>query len=546
MNQVHFIQRLQEQQPQTILILPFEDTTVEPLLRKQFPRSIFTVLTKKDLAGVPPVQLVRLLLKKRYDLAIASLYESAVRRSESSLQILLCVTRTHARFLRTEDNSYTSFSRQYIIYRTLPQFLAAGILGIAAAVLLFTFSFFSILCEIFPKQPSYNNQNKTILFLRTDLSGALAAGGSVSHVKGMIRAFQRAGYRVIYIADARIDALPSQVMQIVVRPMQFFDVFDEFQLIAYNFQLLRHTKKWMREYYPAFLYQRHSIFSIVGGIMARRMQIPCVLEVNASEVWVKAHWSRLFFIHLAKRCEAVALKLADKVAVISDGVREQLGPYGLPAEQLIYNPNGVDTDEFHPLISGDKIRTKYNLNDAIVVGFIGTFTRWHGVETLFEAAVQIVKHDSNIFFLLIGDGDLRSSLQHRTKELGISDRLLFTGIVRHTEAPAYLAACDILVSPHLGFEGKEKFFGSPTKLFEYMAMGKAIIASNLEQIGEIIHDGINGLLVQPGNAEELAEKIVQLSHEQTLRIRLGQNARKMVAEKYTWDKNVERIMNALL
>ncbi len=546
MDEAHFIQFLQQYQPQRILILPFEDKSVEPLLREEFPHSTFTVLTKQNLAGIPPTRLLFRLLAERYDVVVASLYESAVHRSESSLQIVLSVIRTRSRFLRSQNNVYIPFSKWYLTYRAITRFIPAFFWGILSTLSLYILTVCAFLCEKLPKQQFPKQQNKTVMFLRPDLAGQLQAGGSVSHVKGMISAFRKAGYRVIYIADAPLEALPSQVIQIIVQPFLFLDVFDEFQLMAYNFQLLWRAKKWFLEYRPSLLYQRHSIFSIAGGIIARRAKIPIILEANDSEVWVKTHWSRLFFINLATRCEASALKLADKVAVISEGVHEQLEPYRLPSEKIIYNPNGVDTDEFHPLINGDKIRARFNLNNAIVVGFIGTFARWHGVETLFEAAAQVVQRDRNIFFLLIGDGDLRSSLQYRTKKLGIDDRLIFTGIVQHSEAPAYLAACDVLVSPHLGFEGNEKFFGSPTKLFEYMAMGKAIIASNLEQLGKIIQDGVNGLLVQPGNAEELSKNILRLSHDPTLRKLLGQNVRKAAVEKYTWNKNVERIINALL
>jgi glycosyltransferase involved in cell wall biosynthesis len=122
---------------------------------------------------------------------------------------------------------------------------------------------------------------------------------------------------------------------------------------------------------------------------------------------------------------------------------------------------------------------------------------------------------------------------------------LFTGIIPHSDAPKYLAACDILVSPHLGFESKGKFFGSPTKLFEYMAMGKAIVASRLEQIGEIIIDGVNGLLHTPGSAEELAEKILLLTRDASLRKRLGSKAHADVTAQYTWDINIQRILNSL-
>ncbi|MCX8011348.1 MAG: glycosyltransferase family 4 protein, partial [Ignavibacteria bacterium] len=137
------------------------------------------------------------------------------------------------------------------------------------------------------------------------------------------------------------------------------------------------------------------------------------------------------------------------------------------------------------------------------------------------------------------------NLVSRTKELGLEQKIIFTGIVPHSEAPQYLSACDILVSPHLGFETNQRFFGSPTKLFEYMAMGKAIVASDLEQIGKVIIDGINGLKVNPGNVDELAEKILSLAGDKTLQKKLGENARNDVIKNYTWEMNAKRVLNKM-
>jgi glycosyltransferase involved in cell wall biosynthesis len=146
---------------------------------------------------------------------------------------------------------------------------------------------------------------------------------------------------------------------------------------------------------------------------------------------------------------------------------------------------------------------------------------------------------------MIGDGALRLELQNKARDAGIGEYFVFTGLISHSEAPPHLAACDILVSPHLGFADGTKFFGSPTKLFEYMAMGKPIIASNLEQIGKIIVDGVNGLWMTPGNAAELAGKIAILAADRKLRKQLGEAARIDCAEKYTWEANVKKVVEEL-
>ena len=118
----------------------------------------------------------------------------------------------------------------------------------------------------------------------------------------------------------------------------------------------------------------------------------------------------------------------------------------------------------------------------------------------------------------------------------------FTGIVSYQEIPQYLAACDILVSPHVPNPDGTPFFGSPTKLFEYMAMGKGIVASNLAQIGEVLEHQKTAWLVKPGDVKDLADGILRLAQDKKLREELGKNARQKAIKNYTWEENVKRLI----
>jgi glycosyltransferase involved in cell wall biosynthesis len=110
--------------------------------------------------------------------------------------------------------------------------------------------------------------------------------------------------------------------------------------------------------------------------------------------------------------------------------------------------------------------------------------------------------------------------------------------------PALLDACDILVSPHIPLADGSDFFGSPTKLFEYMAMGKGIVASRLGQIGDVLVDEETALLVEPGDPNQLAEAIVRLANSKELSQRLGGNARRVAVEKFTWGHNARRVLDS--
>jgi len=125
----------------------------------------------------------------------------------------------------------------------------------------------------------------------------------------------------------------------------------------------------------------------------------------------------------------------------------------------------------------------------------------------------------------------------------VGEHVILAGTVPQKDTPEYLAACDILVSPHVPNPDDSPFFGSPTKLFEYMAMGKPIVASALGQIAEVLEDGRTAILVKPGNVCELAEAIIKLIRNHGIGETLGRNARKVACERHTWTAHVQKIID---
>jgi glycosyltransferase involved in cell wall biosynthesis len=244
---------------------------------------------------------------------------------------------------------------------------------------------------------------------------------------------------------------------------------------------------------------------------------------------------------------------------------------GVPAARIVVHPNGVDPDLFDSeRISPARrlqIRQRYGIAaDATVCGFIGSFGKWHGVTVLAEAIRQLVTErekwlrERRVHFLLIGDGllmpDVRRILDDRTRPYAT-----LTGLVNQDEAPDYLACADVLVSPHIPNEDGSPFFGSPTKLFEYMAVAKGIVASDLEQIGEILRNSYRAddlparpcppdedklaVLAKPGDRSQLIDGLRFLVEHPEYRQALGRNARREVVGRYTWDRNVAAVLERL-
>ncbi len=532
------IETINQLKPKKILLIAFEDSQVIRILNESFKGEIRT-LTKSDFVSSGVIAISKKVRDSYYDLAVISNLNSQLNRNKTSLKLLALLTKSKHQIILFDESHSVKKNKLTLLLDLIPK-LFTGIF-ISIYVLLKAVIFFYLIYLLFWKRENFfYSNNKTILFLRTDLAGKVIAGGSFTHIKGFLTGAKQLGFKSIYVSDY---PLIDYDFSIFLKPNQFLEFFDELQLIDYHFRLIRCLKKLLDKNSIGLIYQRHSIFNASGVILSKKIGVPIILEVNNSEVWAKKNWSRLVFEKLATQIEKFALQNADLLSVVSEVTKEQIKKYDIEDSKIVVNPNGVDPEKFSPAVEGVRIRKKFNLDENFIVGFIGTFTRWHGVETLFEAAIKVHQKNSDIKFLLIGDGNLKPDLELKTYQLNLQGTIYFTGIIPHSEAPEYLAACDVLVSPHLGFESGERFFGSPTKLFEYMAMGKPIIASDLEQIGKIIIDEFNGLKFKPGDSDELASKIIRLYNEKELRLKLGNNARETILQNYTWKHNAYRVLS---
>jgi glycosyltransferase involved in cell wall biosynthesis len=292
------------------------------------------------------------------------------------------------------------------------------------------------------------------------------------------------------------------------------------------------------------IYQRYARFSWAGVAAGLRTGVPLFLEYNGSEVWIGKHWDMGGLLPLLARFERLNLEAAERIFVVAEVERRNLLRAGIADEKIVVNPNGVDTEKFRPGIGGDAVRRELGvMANETLAGFVGTFGPWHGVLTLAEA-ITLLPADSSVRFLLVGAGRFREEVERIIRAAGRERQVIFAGHVEHERVPALLDACDILLSPHVPLEDGSEFFGSPTKLFEYMAMGKGIVASRLGQIGDVLSDQETALLIEPGNARELADAILRLDRSRDLRERLGAAARRAAIERHTWKRNAGCVIDS--
>ena len=388
------------------------------------------------------------------------------------------------------------------------------------------------------------------LYLRSDLSFGVRAGGSVGHIAGVVNALAQIGAPPILVTTDEIATVDPGVEQHLVTPSEVFWNFQELPTLVMNATLEAEATRVLAGRTPAFVYQRYSLNNFTGVGAARHFGVPLVIEYNGSEIWMSRHWGRpLKHERLSERIELLNLRAADLVVVVSRAMKDEIVARGVDDARVLVNPNGVDPDRYSPGISGAAVRAKYGLGDATVIGFIGTFGPWHGAETLAHAYVKLRASNpamaSRVRLLMIGAGATLDTVRQILSAGGALEDATFTGLVAQEDGAAYLAACDVLVSPHVPNPDGTPFFGSPTKLFEYMAMGKGIVASRLDQIGEVLDDGKSALLTTPGDVDALAKGIARLVEDRTLRDCLGLEARRVVLERYTWREHTRRTIARL-
>lgn len=288
------------------------------------------------------------------------------------------------------------------------------------------------------------------------------------------------------------------------------------------------------------IYERYSLFGTAGCSFANRYDLPFVLEVNAPLVFEAAKYRKLAMWELAKSIELFLFSTADHIIAVSEPIEEYILTVA-PSAKVSVVPNGVNTQAFsgNGETCGWRTKLTRDANEDFVIGFVGSVKPWHGVELLVEAMAKLQQTSSAFSLCIVGSGDqLLDELKERSEKLGIADRVTFTGPVAHDDIPAILNSVDALVAP---YPDLPDFYFSPLKLFEYMASAKPIVASRIGQVADVLQDRVNGLLVEPGSASDIASALTELWKDRSFGERLGQAARDEVVAKHTWRHRIKQI-----
>ena len=269
---------------------------------------------------------------------------------------------------------------------------------------------------------------------------------------------------------------------------------------------------------------------------ARKLGIPSIYEVRG--LWEvtrgsrNPEWAQSNMFKYIARMEADAAKGATRVFAITEALREEMIRRGVDGEKIQIVPNGVDTNRFTPIPKDEELASQLGVAGKTVIGYVGSVLDYEGIELMIEAAEILNRTREDFHVLIVGDGAELERFQHHVEENELEHVVTFTGRVPHEDVERYYSLIDITPFPRLPLPVCEMV--SPLKPFEAMAMGKAVISSDVAALKEIVTPGHNGYLHEKGSTESLIEQLTRLLDDPEHTRQIGTQAREWVVKNRDW------------
>ena len=365
--------------------------------------------------------------------------------------------------------------------------------------------------------------------------------GQDVHITELIAALRRRGHEVLVVAPPQHQAggfghdggLVARLKRLL--PKAAYELLE----LGYSVPAYRRLARAARDFKPDLLYERHNLLFLAGRWLKARTGLPMLLEVNAPLAHERGANGGLGLPWLARWSEASVWRAADRVLPVTNELARFVVEGGVSPERVAVIPNGIDPRRFHPAVDGIEVRRRLGLEGRVVLGFTGFMREWHGLTHVLDAMAVLGRTDTHL--LIVGDGPVRDDLQARARSLGLVDRLTILGVVEREQVAAHIAAFDVALQPRV------VPYASPLKLFEYMALGRAILAPDQPNIREILSHGRDALLFDPDDPAAFRGAIAAVLGDDDLRRRLGEGAAATVAARgLTWDANAERVESLAL
>jgi len=367
------------------------------------------------------------------------------------------------------------------------------------------------------------------------------------HIRGVVGALRALGHEVSVLSFPGADpeqepaAGAARTKQrgglgaIVSRmPGVLFEALE----LGYNLVTLVRMPSAFARLRPQLVYERYSLFLFATVWLARRRGMPVILEINDSALVERVR--PLWLKSLARRIERWCLRKATGLVFISSWFQQQaVAAYGDIAPSVV-SPNAADLARFDPgRHDRERLRAERGVAGRVVCGYVGAFVHWHGVNGFVEAVAARLAEAPELVLLLVGDGRSLPEVRALVQARGLADRILLPGRVPHAEIPSWIACMDYAVLPD------SNHYGSPVKLFEFMAMGVAMVAPDYAPVAEVVGDGRTGWLFPQRQLQACVQRVLELAMQPEERRRVGAAAREYIVRERQWRNNAEQLLGLL-
>ena len=365
--------------------------------------------------------------------------------------------------------------------------------------------------------------------------------GQITHIEELVEALRGLGHELLVVGpevhqtDTGQGGSAGWVGRLkATLPGMLYELAEAcYSLVAY-----RRLAAAVRAFRPDVIYERYALYQPAGVWASRRTGIPLLLEVNAPYAIARRKYNQLKLGWLADAFERYTLNGAARVFPVTQVLGDMLVGMGVQADRIRVIPNGINPKDFAALPTTEAAKARLGLSARTVIGFIGFVREWDQLDRILDW-LAARPADDPATLMVVGDGPVRPALEAQAKRLGIGHKLVFTGVVPRAQVPAAAMAFDIALQTAL------VPYASPLCLFEYMAMGKAILAPDQPNHHEVLQQGLDCDMYDPAAPGGIELRLDALIADAPLRARLGQGARQALADRaYVWEGNARRVADA--
>jgi glycosyltransferase involved in cell wall biosynthesis len=365
--------------------------------------------------------------------------------------------------------------------------------------------------------------------------------GQITHIEEMVSALTGLGHTVqmvgpdMHTADSGKGGSPGWVGKLkTVLPAALYELAE----VAYSLVAYRRLMKAINIFKPDVIYERYAVFQPAGVWASKRTGIPLLLEVNAPYAIARRKYGGMALGQLADYFEHYTFRGATKVFPVTQVLAEMMVAMGVKRDRTYVIPNGINPKDFASVPTTAQAQSGFGLQGRMVIGFIGFVREWDRLDRIVTWLSKRPANDAAML-LIVGDGPVRNELEAQAQRLGISHKLKFTGVVPRSQVPAAAAAFDIALQTAL------VPYASPLCLFEYMALGKAILAPDQPNHHEVLVGGVDADLYNPDDPAGIEKRLDILASDAALRERLGAAAKRALLDRqYVWAGNAARVTEA--